>query len=709
MRIETMKSKHKYLVMKTKHIKAFLGSWLIAAMLITIPVMTQASHDAGAEITYKHISGMTYEISITHYRDCSGLPAPFFMNFSYNSSSCSSTNSGSAVLDGSRSMELPGLCTMASTCSGGAVLGIERNVYKDTITLPMACADWAFSITSCCRNGGVTNLGSISASVYVEATLNNLAFPDNNSPTFNNLPTFMACNGSLFTTSYTSSEIDSDSIAYVFTDVLDGAGSAIPWGTGYSVTNQMSSSTTNALDAAGNFTATPNMLQNAQLAVKVEEWRAGVMVGSVTRDMGVWVVNCSNILPVAGFTHADTGLTITFTDTSSGATSWDWDFGDGSIDSVQNPVHTYASGGTYSVCLTVSNSCDVSTICQVIDVCPNGCVWPGDANNDGIANNFDIMNVGLAMLDTGAARPRASTAWFGQFCPEWADTFKTGLNHKFADCDGDGEVEPTENAVILANYGLTHSKGASSTGTGKTDGLYLDFAEDTTSSGETVALTLNLGDAANQANDVYGVALTIEYDNALVDSNGVTVDFGSSWLGNTLTTIDIQYDDYDGGRIEIGICRIDQTPVTGFGEIATVNIVIEDNIDGKKGTEYVLSCHINNDLVIDHNGDPITFGKSSDSVVISSVPGLGTAELLDQVSVYPNPATNQVRVAHTGFAPDRITLTDLLGRTISTDVAIQNDETVLDLTGLAHGVYLIHIEMDGFIGTKKLMVLNKLR
>lgn len=43
-----------------------------------------------------------------------------------------------------------------------------------------------------------------------------------------------------------------------------------------------------------------------------------------------------------------------FTDASISATSWDWDFGDGSPNSaLQNPSHTYADTGTYTVTLTV--------------------------------------------------------------------------------------------------------------------------------------------------------------------------------------------------------------------------------------------------------------------------------------------------------------------------------------------------------------------
>ena len=49
-------------------------------------------------------------------------------------------------------------------------------------------------------------------------------------------------------------------------------------------------------------------------------------------------------LPVADFTYAidDEGRTVTFTNTSTGATSYFWDFGDGNTSTATNPVHTYA-------------------------------------------------------------------------------------------------------------------------------------------------------------------------------------------------------------------------------------------------------------------------------------------------------------------------------------------------------------------------------
>jgi PKD repeat protein len=64
--------------------------------------------------------------------------------------------------------------------------------------------------------------------------------------------------------------------------------------------------------------------------------------------------------PVANFSAATLQgtlpLTVVFTDRSKNRpTAWDWDFGDGTISSEQNPSHAYTEPGTYSVSLNTSN------------------------------------------------------------------------------------------------------------------------------------------------------------------------------------------------------------------------------------------------------------------------------------------------------------------------------------------------------------------
>lgn len=72
--------------------------------------------------------------------------------------------------------------------------------------------------------------------------------------------------------------------------------------------------------------------------------------------------------PVAGFSSTLTGNVVSFTDTSTGGTSYLWDFGDGNFSTAPNPTpYAYASTGTYTICQMVTNndSC-MDIFCQTV-------------------------------------------------------------------------------------------------------------------------------------------------------------------------------------------------------------------------------------------------------------------------------------------------------------------------------------------------------
>ena len=105
-----------------------------------------------------------------------------------------------------------------------------------------------------------------------------------------------------------------------------------------------------------------------------------------------------NLAPTPTFASSCTGLDCNFTDGSAdpdgGVIGWQWDFGDGSSAGEQNPLHSYASDGTYTVTLTVTDDdgAEATTSKQVTARTPG-------ANVDPVAD-FSSSCTGLACAFT---------------------------------------------------------------------------------------------------------------------------------------------------------------------------------------------------------------------------------------------------------------------------------------------------------------------
>jgi PKD repeat protein len=71
------------------------------------------------------------------------------------------------------------------------------------------------------------------------------------------------------------------------------------------------------------------------------------------------------VTPSAGLAGS---TTFVCTDTSNGATAWQWNFGDGATSSLQNPSHVYAAPGAYTIQLTASGSAGQSFTSRTVSV-----------------------------------------------------------------------------------------------------------------------------------------------------------------------------------------------------------------------------------------------------------------------------------------------------------------------------------------------------
>lgn len=110
-----------------------------------------------------------------------------------------------------------------------------------------------------------------------------------------------------------------------------------------------------------------------------------------------------------------------FASTVTGTASFSWDFGDGSTSILENPSHTYATAGSYNVCLTVMDICGTDVFCQNVAVVCNAPV----------ANfTFDLTNAPSVDFTSTSSTTGATTyAWdFG----DGASATTEDANHSFS-------------------------------------------------------------------------------------------------------------------------------------------------------------------------------------------------------------------------------------------------------------------------------------
>ncbi len=75
-------------------------------------------------------------------------------------------------------------------------------------------------------------------------------------------------------------------------------------------------------------------------------------------------------LPIAGFDIDNQGEgLVSFINTSAeNPVSYLWDFGDGGTSTAENPTHNYTQNGTYTVCLTATNSAGENMVCKEVEI-----------------------------------------------------------------------------------------------------------------------------------------------------------------------------------------------------------------------------------------------------------------------------------------------------------------------------------------------------
>ena len=256
-----------------------MGKRLVRILLtvITLVIVSStafATHQRAGEISYTFISGLTYEFTIVTY--------------TYTPSPADRPEIEVLWGDGTSSV-IPRLSKVNMENN------ISRNVYVTQHTFP-AAGTFHVTFEDPNRNAGIVNIpSSVEIPFFIETILViNPFIGGNSSPQLLNPPLDNGCTNVPYYHNPGAYDPEGDSLSYSLINCRGYNGEDIP---GYS------------LPAASNYIAidpitgdltwdSPMMAGEYNIAILIEEWRNGVLIGSMVRDMQITIAPCNNEPPV---------------------------------------------------------------------------------------------------------------------------------------------------------------------------------------------------------------------------------------------------------------------------------------------------------------------------------------------------------------------------------------------------------------------------
>ncbi|MBN3035471.1 MAG: gliding motility-associated C-terminal domain-containing protein [Bacteroidales bacterium] len=233
-----------------------------------------ATHERAGEVTYRHISGLTYEVTI--------------VTFTYSPSPADRPELEIKWGDGTSDI-LPRDYYIDLTPV------IRKNVYSGQHTYG-GPATYIISLEDPNRNYGVVNIpNSVNIPFYVETELViNPFLGYNNSVVLLNPPLDYGCVNRLYIHNAGAYDPDGDSLSYKLVICKGAGGLPIP---GYTFPQASNIFTIDAY-SGDLIWDEPELQGEYNVAFHIEEWRKGQRIGYVTRDLQIKIIACGNHPPV---------------------------------------------------------------------------------------------------------------------------------------------------------------------------------------------------------------------------------------------------------------------------------------------------------------------------------------------------------------------------------------------------------------------------
>ncbi len=281
---------------------------------IAISMQSYGSHVMGVDLSYECLAPGQYRVRLQAYRDCNGVSMGSSHTITVASAQCGVTTSITVTQVGPATDVTP-LCPGAnSRCGAGGQYGIQKYIYEGILNLPIGCGtDWKLGWSLCCRNAAINSLSSPSnEGVYIEAELNNTLSQCDNSPVFLNDPVPFYCANQLSNYNHGVVDADGDSLVFSIVPALSDNGNQVAYASGFSPTQPLKTTGGfNINSQNGDLTFTPSQVQIGVVKVAIDEYRNGVKIGRVVRDMQFIIANCNNNIPTASGVNGTNNYSIT--------------------------------------------------------------------------------------------------------------------------------------------------------------------------------------------------------------------------------------------------------------------------------------------------------------------------------------------------------------------------------------------------------------
>jgi len=253
-----------------------------------------AKHFGLSSLTYTHISGNVYHFQFTYYQDCTGVTPQTTVTLNMHSYSCGVNQDVIINKPGQGELITP-ICPQASSyCDGGQEPGIRKWVYEADVNIPGQCPDWIFSVYYCCRNAYFTNVQSPYEESYAEARLDN-SMQDNSSPVIANEAVMFLNQDQDFHFNNGFFDPDNDSLSVAMVPAMMTANTWVTYTNGFSAQQPVTSVPPVSFNSiSGDLVIHPTAPEVSMMSFRVNEFRNGALIGSITRDIGFYTLFTSS-------------------------------------------------------------------------------------------------------------------------------------------------------------------------------------------------------------------------------------------------------------------------------------------------------------------------------------------------------------------------------------------------------------------------------